>query len=191
VPIPSFSPQIVPNCSIALNKSDFLRKWLPEIDRAARFRVWAGNWKFSDIEDLKQEIALRFLQTWRQLASRPDAYVRKAIRNTTLNLIRDQRRDPLSAVPDCRTTVTEVRQLEEATDADFLDQLVEEKRVTEWALKLPHTLGQVFQLLYKLDYSQREAATVIGLSQQRIAQYHNKLIKLAENSSQGLPNRAV
>jgi RNA polymerase sigma factor (sigma-70 family) len=181
VQTPRLTPQSVPHFSFALNESDFFQKWLPEIDRAARFRVWVGHWKFSDIEDLKQEIALRLLRVWRQLAYQPDVYVRKAIRNTTLNLIRDQRRDPLSAVPLGHGIISdeEAQPPEEATTADFLEQLVENRKVAEWALKLPQGLRQVFRHLYQLDYSQREAAIAIGLSQQRIAQYHSKLIKLA------------
>lgn len=181
------TPQNISDFSPALNESDFLQRWLPEIDRVARFRVCVGHWKVSDIEDLKQEIALRLIRVWRQLAYQPDAYVRKTIRNTTLNLIRDQRRNPLSAVPAGHAIVNdeEAQRLEESTTADFLERLVEKRNVAEWALKLPRALRQVFQHLYQLDCSQREAAIMIGLSQQRIAQYHSKLIELAREEFSG------
>jgi len=49
--------------------------------------------------------------------------------------------------------------------------------VSKWIASLPSCLRAVFELIYGAGYTQREASSLLGLSQPRITQLHQALLQ--------------
>lgn len=148
--------------------AEFVRAWDPEILRYAR-RQASLRGVAADADDFAQEARIRVarIPEDRRAAS---SYVRKTIFNAVLAA-------GLSA-PD----LTVLDPLD-ADDESFMAEVAIPdvyvvEAVSRWIQSLPPRLQTVYRLLYVAGYSQSEAAAILCVSQQRVAQVHQTLLLL-------------
>ncbi len=152
----------------AEGEDTFLRSAWPAIRRSAR----RSNPSASD--DLAQDVAFKLLLAYRRQAQRPSQpkNVALIISNATRNAHRARvRRAAVEALAD----ESELDVASEAANDDRESASVY-RRIDE---VLQGRLRDVFECLYALGLSQREAAARLRLSQPRIAQLHRELLSRA------------
>lgn len=142
-----------------------------DILRAARAR--ARNWRNPEdtADELAQAARLRVWDLVRKTGTVPGvAYLRKVIANAV--------RTPLAGDP-----VLEAASDIDSDDSEAIDGRLEQSdpladdAVRAWIDTLPPPLQRVYHLLFVKECSQREAATILGVSQPRIAQMHRTLLE--------------
>lgn len=146
-----------------------LRTWDRDIVRAARFRARNRGHDEDVADELAQVARLRVWGVLRKGGAAPGAnYMRKVIANAV--------RTPLAsdAALELSSEIDEV----DAVDLSLLqsDPLAVDG-VRNWLTTLPVQLQRVYHLLFVKEYSQREAALVLGISQPRVAQLHRALLE--------------
>lgn len=142
-----------------------LARWDLDIRRAARKRAWLLGGQ-ADVDDLVQEARMRLLKVARATMEKPDGYIRKVIANAVLAAAYRERRAPGSENVD-------EQEIPGDSGAVHLDRADD---MNGWLDALPARLREVYRVLYAEEHTQREAASVLGLSQPRIAQLHQVLL---------------
>ena len=144
---------------------------------AARRRGFTGNHPFA--ADVAQNARVALLVASREKGVTAEPYLRRVVSNSIKNSSR-QTKVTANSVPD------DVLQ-EVAANAQAGDFLAE-RHVRDWVDSQPPQHKAVFDLLYREDLTQREAAARLGVSQPRIAKLHRQLIK---RGAQGLHDLAA
>jgi RNA polymerase sigma factor (sigma-70 family) len=136
--------------------------------RASRYII--GN--DSIAEDLAQDVRFHLAR-----ALEEGRIEEKAIRRLITNALRDRIRFEGSRI---QLTSPEIAELDDRNTALGVTNSAtrpEVLTVARWVASLPDTLRSVFNLIYRGGYTQREACSVLGLSQPRITQLHQELLK--------------
>lgn len=158
-----------PSRRLARNHEDqFLRSWERDIVRAARFRALNRGHDEDTADELAQAARLRVWGALRKTETVPSVnYLRKVIANAV--------RTPLASD-------LALEAASEIEDGDIVDVHLEQSdplavdAVRAWVATLPAQLQRVYRLLFVEEYSQREAALILGVSQPRVAQLHRALL---------------
>lgn len=146
----------------------FVSRWEPAIQREARRAAFRANASSDEAEDFAQAARLRVAQV---ALRRPDAtapYVMQVVRNAVRRAVRGE----LRALGTLSPNAAEIDV--DATAASAPNHTI--GSVREWLASEPRRLRQLYELLYVFGYTQREAATMLGLSQPRVAQLHRNLL---------------
>ncbi|WP_375757418.1 hypothetical protein [Corallococcus exercitus] len=142
--------------------------WEPDIIRcsksAARLRGLAATHPL--VEDAAQDARIKVTLMARRGVS-GEHYVRSAISNSVQNSARQTLVAANEVPPEGIDHLAE-----EARDRD----LFAEAQVRAWIARQPEQLRVVYDLLYREEVSQREAAERLGVSQPRVAKLHGELI---------------
>jgi RNA polymerase sigma factor (sigma-70 family) len=154
------------------NKSEalawFLREVLPL--EAMLMQFLRHNWRDeSDIEDLLQDVYIRVYESSRKaIPDKPKAFVFQTARNLIANRVRDRRVVPMDAVADLDA-------LGVAIDAPGPDQSLlardELRRLSEAIDTLPPRYRDVVVMRRIKDFSRREIATRLGLTEASVSVY--------------------
>jgi len=146
-----------------------LHTWERDIVRAARFHARYRGCDEDTADELAQAARMRVWGALRKgSAALGSHYIRKVIANAVRTPLAG---DPVLAVAS------------EIDEADAVDTSLQKSdplavdAVRAWLKTLPLRLQRVYQLLFVKEYSQREAALVLGVSQPRIAQLHRALLE--------------
>lgn len=146
-----------------------LRTWERDIVRAAQFRARNRGLDENTADEFAQAARLRVWGTFRKFGMAPSpAYLRKVIANAV--------RTPLSSDPTLAGA-------SEIGESDFVDTSLQQSDplvidgVHAWLRTLPLPLQRVYHLLFVKEYSQREAALILRVSQPRVAQWHRALLE--------------
>lgn len=144
--------------------------WHDDILRAARACARKRGLGADHVvaEDVAQEVRLALALAVRKRGVKDERYLRRVISNSTKNAAR-QSLVVANEVPD------EV--LEELPADVEPPDVFGERRVRGWIGDQSPQLQAVFRLLYCNDLSQREAATMLGVSQPRVAKLHRQLLE--------------
>jgi len=150
------------------DEAAFLRSWNQDIQRAARA---AANGNGSQEEDLGQQARERLLLASRAVPNAPRPYIRVVIANTLRSARRREGRSFSTRSP-----------LAQDLDDDLVapkDEPADGRAavVASWAARLPVRLCEVYRHLYVEERSQRETAQLMRVSQPRVAQLHQQLLK--------------
>lgn len=144
-------------------------RWDDDIVRAskasARRRGLAADHPAA--EDAAQEARLSVALVARQ-GIQGEGYVRRVISNSVRNAARQ------TLVVSNETTADALDAL--ADDEGRQGDLLAEARVREWIAGQSAQVQAVFELLYREELSQREAAERLGVSQPRVAKLHRELL---------------
>jgi RNA polymerase sigma factor (sigma-70 family) len=147
--------------------SAFVRRWDPEILRAARRQAKLGA-SLADADDFAQEARIRLARIQPRRGDAPAPYLRKVIANAVLAAAQPRRvtapTGPLDAEAENLAT--------ETPESD----LCAIRAVSAWVRELPARLQDIYRLLYCEERSQSEAAGILGVSQPRVAQLHRLLL---------------
>lgn len=146
----------------------FVRTWDPEILRYARRQARLRG-VAADADDFAQEARARLARLPEDRRAAP-SYVRKTIFNAVLAA-------GLRA-PDLSVLVPLESDAESIADDSITPDCFVVDAVSGWIQGLPLRLQTIYRLLYVAEYSQSEAAAILGLSQQRVAQIHRNLLLL-------------
>lgn len=151
-----------------IHEDQFLHSWERDIVRAARFRALNRGHDEDIADEFAQAARLRVWGALRKTGTAPSIhYLRKVIANAV--------RTPLS-----RDLALEAAN--EIEEGDMVDVRLEQSdplvvdAVRAWVATLPAQLQRVYRLLFVEEYSQREAALILGVSQPRVAQLHRALL---------------
>lgn len=125
------------------------------ITRSARRASYYITGRSSPAEDLAQGARFHLLRALEVGLVHDPAVIRRLIANA----IRDRIRFERSRIKLASTNTTELL------------------TVAEWVSALPGRLRGVFELIYGSGYTQREASSVLGLSQLHITQLHQELLQ--------------
>jgi RNA polymerase sigma factor (sigma-70 family) len=168
----------------------FIVSWNKEIERAAyrvaRFSHRAGA---DDADDVGQNIRIRLLEEYRRLDVAPPApWVRRLIKYTAINAIRDDRRRltqhhdsvALSFDDNDRYLASlgeNPAQLPEAlVSSPQPRDVILEAAVRKWVTSLPTQLRMLYRLLYVDDRKMSEVAFALGVTPARVSQLHRDLL---------------
>jgi RNA polymerase sigma factor (sigma-70 family) len=143
-----------------------LKQWDADVRRAARARS-SGLSTDADVDDLAQEARLRLVLVARRRADMPVPYLRTVVANAVRAASRRYRQ---------RAKVEELSEELAAPCEEPRDRRAGEV-VARWVEQLPSSLQAVYQALYRDDRAQRETATMLGISQPRVAQLHRALLE--------------
>jgi len=151
------------------HEDQILHTWERDIVRAAKFRARNRGLDQNTADEFAQAARLRVWGALRKFGEAPSpAYLRKVIANAV--------RTPLSSDP----ALADAREIDES---DFIDTFLLQSDplmidvVQAWLRTLPPPLQRVYHLLFVKEYSQREAALILRVSQPRIAQLHRALLE--------------
>jgi RNA polymerase sigma factor (sigma-70 family) len=128
--------------------------------------------KTSDKDDLAQEARLRVSQTFQRKAEKGLSYFKRTAVNAMLDVYSREKsnKSEILGLDETNNTISD------STDATVVaDAISLRVSIQKWINQLPLRLQQVYQLLYVEDYTQREAAVKLGISQPRIAFLHDQL----------------
>ncbi len=157
--------------SFPSDSAAFITRWNRDVERATHRAAVGGH---AEPADIAQEVRVRLTTALLSVGpSMPEGYVRLVIRNAALNARRDFVR---SSRPDLRDEFPEDVGAAEDEGAKHLTSDIA-RRVISWVASLPESLQRVYDALYVREFTQREAALAIGISQPRIAQLHAILLK--------------
>ena len=128
--------------------------------------------KTSDKDDLAQEARLRLFQTFQRRPEKDLPYFKRTAVNAMLDVYSSEKSNQLESWELDETSGI----ISDFTDAATVtDELSMRVSVQNWIIQLPIRLQQVYKLLYIEDYTQREAAAKLGISQPRVAHLHEQL----------------
>jgi RNA polymerase sigma factor (sigma-70 family) len=164
---PSFFP-------LSSSPDHFLFTWDDDVRKASRAAARRICGTREDAEDFAQEVRIRLFP----LVGKPQAAAPRYIRKVVANAIKTatERIDT--------TTFEEITEETEQIPGAPTDTRISE--VTAWIDTLPFRLRTVYQHLYVDGLTQREAATVMGVTQPRIAQLHARLLDAGRRDLQHL-----
>lgn len=150
----------------AASEQQVLKSWDQDIERAAA--RWAGGLAaVMDARDLAQEARLRLLVVTRAQPTVAVPYLRKVVKNASLAAALRYRarfdQDPLTE--DLPAPMVEA------------DDFYVIEAVSQWVDGLPRRLQAIYRALYREGRTQREAASILGVSQPRVAQLHRALLE--------------
>jgi RNA polymerase sigma factor (sigma-70 family) len=142
-------------------------EWEPFIKRNARSVARGAKDRALTADDIAQEGRLRLL---RVPASTPStkAWVGTVVRNEMRRVA--GRPSPYERLTPAAYKVADYRAESEKT-------AVMRMAVREWVDQLPDDVRAVYELTYVSDLSQREAAAVLGISQSKVSQLHQELLR--------------
>jgi RNA polymerase sigma factor (sigma-70 family) len=128
----------------------------------------------SDImaEDLAQDVRFHLARALE--AGRVDE---SAVRRLITNSLRDRIRFERSRIQLASSNMAELDDCNTAFSLVDSSSRPEVLTVAQWVTSLPGRLRAVFELIYGSGYTQREASSVLGLSQPRITQLHQELLQ--------------
>jgi len=160
-----------------------LAKWDPDIRRASNAAQKSFHTRASVADDFAQDARVKVLRAHQQSPQSTDRYVRKVISNAVHNSIRRERphlehesrlseltpsgNDGLGNKDTCRM---------HAPVSEMPDPFVQHF-VATWVASLPPHLQRIYELLYVNDFTQREAAVVLGVSQPRVFELNAELLR--------------
>ena len=154
----------------AATETALLESWDSDIRRAARHGAKLMQGDLDDADDLAQLARMRVFRAVRNRRTTSRNYLRRVIKNAVTSGVRRARRSISTrsprgqrlngSIPVPPPDVEDVRAL-----------------VAAWIARLPRRLRVTFSLLYENELTQQEAATVLGVSQPRIAQLHRSLLE--------------
>jgi len=162
----AISPVLPANSDI---ETHAVMHWDDDIVRAAgasaRRRGLAADHPVA--EDAAQEARLSVALVARR-GIQGEGYLRRVISNSVRNAARQ------TLVVSNETTADALDALDD--DEERQRDLLAEARVGEWIAGQSAQVQAVFELLYREDLSQREAAKRLGISQPRVAKLHRELL---------------
>ena len=143
--------------------------WDSDIKRAARRATHAHGLGYDAAQEFAQAARIALARTAASADELGTFYMRRVIQNAVRDAARRERRMFGVAAPldDADTAVdpaTEER-------SDLIDWSA------DWVSLLPRRLNQLYNLLYVQGYTQREAAPLLGVSQPRVTQLHQELLR--------------
>ena len=149
----------------------FLLVWERDIRRAASYEAQRlGESHLA--EDLAQEVRLRLIQLVTAGKPTRPGYVRRVIANSVRTARRHARfikGAPCVIVP--LPAHLSDQEEDKNQKRDFL--------VSKWTSKLPARLYRIYSLIYECGFTQEEVASVLGVTQSRVAQLHRNLLDRA------------
>lgn len=148
----------------------FLLLWDKDIVRAAKAYAHRVGASHADAADAAQLVRVQMWKQIKQLSNKPETYVRAAIANAVENAFRTEKGglNPTRS----RFRPFDLNQLAVEIDLDLMIS------VRQWIATLPYHLQQVYQLLYVENRTERDAASIMGVSQPRIHQWRDRLLEL-------------
>lgn len=174
-----YGATVLPSPRFTCNPEDLiLRAWESDIVRAARVRARKRGHDHYAADEWAQAARLR---VWRQ--------VRKSGSEPGIGLMRKLIAYGVRTPLDSDVVLEAAIDIDETDVVDSSQQRPDEFAVDEvrqWLRTLPVPLQRVYQLLFVNEYSQREAAAILGVSQPRIAQLHRALIERGNRDLQQL-----
>lgn len=165
-PHPPQSPSASPG-----GLDSFIRAWDSDIKRAASHTARDRGFSYDTAQDFAQAARIALVRVSEQANECGSFYVRRVIQNAVRDAARQERRLFGTLL---------------GMDNHALDFVVDPKSekqshiiaaVAEWVSLLPSRLRQVYELLYVQGHTQREAAELMRVSQPRISQLHNELLR--------------
>lgn len=144
--------------------------WDDDIVRASRASVRKRGLKPDDpfADDVAQNLRLAVMLAIRKTGINDERYLRRVISNSAKNSARQTQVASLEVSDDTLALLPL-----EPTARDVLA----ERRVRQWIGYQPSQFQALFDLLYREDLSQRDAAMRLGVSQPRVAQLHRQLLE--------------
>jgi RNA polymerase sigma factor (sigma-70 family) len=163
------APQKIPyRVEVVDDVDGTLRRWNREIESVARAIAHGHGGSLDDAEDFAQAARISLARAARDRRPAAEPYRRKLIKHAAMSAARKERtrfRGLSNNRADLEDNL-EVRRIGSA-----------EAEVVDWITTLPSRLKGVYELLYERGYTQREAAEMLHVSQPRVAQLHNELIR--------------
>jgi RNA polymerase sigma factor (sigma-70 family) len=145
----------------------FLELWEADVIRAARRSVLLRRSSWPAADDVAQDVRIRLCRAFRAVEP-TEGYARRVIQNAVLNSTR--RNDRFVS-----TTTDDGTRVHPEPSVEPPNVLIQSVR--RWVAKQPTRLARLYQLLYVIGVTQREAARQMRLSQPRVAQLHRQLLE--------------
>jgi RNA polymerase sigma factor (sigma-70 family) len=155
------------------NPLSIIAQFEPLITRSARRASYYITGSTNMAEDLAQDVRFHLLRALEAHHIEESAVIRRLITNALRDRIRFER---------CRIQLASTN-TSELDDRNPMLKLSDSScrpevlSVAKWVSSLPRRLRAVFELIYRSGYTQREASSVLGLSQPRITQLHQELLQ--------------
>lgn len=121
-------------------------------------------------EELAQEARARVIRLARHGRPRDEAYVRTVIANAVRKAARREARCLTHLQPDDHVDKDVSRNVDDEIPSPTTEA------VRRWVRGLSARFQAVYKLLYVDGHTQRETATIIGVTQPRVAQLHRDLL---------------
>jgi DNA-directed RNA polymerase specialized sigma24 family protein len=151
----------------------FLKRWDGDLVRAAKLAAARFGLHDSVADDLAQEARIRLLLLFRGRKSGFEGYIRRTISNSMRKALPRY----TALANGCGLDLAEERgELEDGIESLHQHDLLANVTVVRWVGGLPTPLFVLYRLLYAGAVSQRTAATVMQVTQPRIAQLHRDLL---------------
>jgi RNA polymerase sigma factor (sigma-70 family) len=147
-----------------------INTWDSDIKRAARRAAGARGLGYDAAQEFAQAARIALARIAVNADELGTFYVRRVIQNAVRDSVRrDRRMFGLAASLD-------------AAAAAAVDPATEERSnlidwIADWVSLLPRRLNHLYNLLYVQGYTQREAAPLLGVSQPRVTQLHQELLR--------------
>jgi RNA polymerase sigma factor (sigma-70 family) len=175
-----YVPSTLTNCSTQSRFDDrppderLLLRWDTDIRRAASAAARRTNLGTEPVADLAQDARLRVFRIFRQGGPSGEGYTRTVIANSVRKSARREARalDQLPSTDDGR-----VHHQADNTMAPSLKPDVAAIEVRTWVRSLSTKLQAIYELIYLHEYTQREVAMAIGVTQPRVTQLHRELLR--------------
>lgn len=142
--------------------------WNGDIERASR-KFANGN--RADADDLAQEARVRVMKTFRAKPDAPVPYIRTVISNA----VKSARHKQVTGFTSNSVLSDEVIKNTPVPVSDVGEE--QDRKVAAWIKTLPMPMQDVYYHLYSENLSQRETARLLNLSQPRVSQLHNQILK--------------
>jgi RNA polymerase sigma factor (sigma-70 family) len=142
-------------------------KWDPFITRNARSLARGARDRALTADDIAQEGRLRLLRLPAATLA-PEEWVGTVVRN-------EMRRVAGRTTPYERLTPEAYKVADKRIESE--KAVVMRMAVRGWVDQLPDDVRAVYDLTYVFDLSQREAAAVLGISQSKVSQLHQELLR--------------
>lgn len=157
------------------DEASLLARWDPDVERAARYGARRLGGSHAEAREIAQVVRIVLWRAIRKSGVLPTAYARTVIANAVRSALRRER----AGLTMWSAGVVPIdRQFPCGEPADR-DRTA---AVERWAETLPPRLRELYELLYVHGYSQREAATRLGVTQPRVSQLHQQLLRSGRSS---------
>lgn len=149
----------------------FLRAWAGDVKRIAVYWVRRLGLPEIDTEDLCQDIKIQLLCLFRSQVPLDEQQLKKEITRSIFNKVRVAKRAQDKNI-SLMIEPEDERERHRLEDLDPIGTEVIRRAVRD----LPINLRKVYELLYRRELSQSQAASRLGVSQPRVAQLNRGLI---------------
>lgn len=143
--------------------------WASDIERAAQRAAHERGLGYDAAQEFAQAARISLARIATRANELGTFYLRRVIQNAVRDAARQELRMYGTALPLDAAVFT----VDPATE----EQSALVASVTDWVSLLPPRLQRLYDLLYVQGYTQREAAPLMGVSQPRVTQLHNTLLR--------------